>query len=97
MNAEEMTFGLNTLLSVLFGAGGAIGVWFKLKGSVNLLKLRIETLETNQKIFNRRIEAIKTDIKENRDRADNSITDITAKIQEMELRIIQAIHDIKKP
>jgi len=91
-----MTFGLQTLLSILFGAGGAVGVWFRLKGSVNLLKLRIETLETNQKIFNKRIEAVKTDVKENRERSDNSVTEITGKMQAMELRIITAIHELKK-
>lgn len=96
MEAEGITFGLNALMSILFGVAGAVGFWFKIKGSVNLLEQRIETLEANDKIFNKRIEALKGEVKENRDKADKSVNDITGKMQEMELRIIKAIHEIKK-
>lgn len=96
VGAEGLTFGMNALISILFGVTGAVGFWFKIKGSVSLLEQRIKTLEANDKIFNKRIEAVKADVKDNRERADSSITDITSKMQAMELRIITAIHEIKK-
>ena len=40
MEAEGITFGLNALMSILFGVAGAVGFWFKIKGSVNLLEQR---------------------------------------------------------
>ena len=38
---------------------------------------------------------LKDEVKENRDKSDTAISDITGKMQAMELRIIQAIHDSK--
>lgn len=96
MDAQEITFGLNTFLSVIFGAGGALGVWFKLKGTVNLLDQKVSNLEDDKVMLNSRIDNLKKEVKENRDKSDKSITEITEKMQAMELRIIQAIHDMKR-
>ena len=90
-----MTFGLNAIISILFAAAGALGFWYTIKGSVNLLEQRVQTLEAIDKVLHKRVEGLKTEVKENRDKADTAISDITGKMQAMELRIIQAIHDSK--
>ena len=95
MEAEGLTFGLNAIISILFAAAGALGFWYTIKGSVNLLEQRVKTLESTDKILHKRVEGLKEEVKENRDKADSSIADITGKMQAMELRIIQAIHDLK--
>jgi len=95
MEAEGLTFGLNAIVSILFAAGGALGFWYTIKGSVNLLEQRVGTLEANNKILHKRLENLKEEVKENREKADTAISDITGKMQEMELRIITAIHELK--
>ena len=96
MEAEGLTFGLHALISILFAGAGALGFWFTMKWSVSLLKQRVETLEANNKIIHKRLENFKEQVKENRDKADTAINDITSKMQEMEIRIINAIHDLEK-
>jgi len=95
MEAEGLTFGLNAIISILFAAAGALGFWYTIKGSVNLLEQRVKTLEAIDKVLHKRVEGLKDEVKENRDKADTAISDITGKMQAMELRIIQAIHDSK--
>lgn len=95
MEVEGLTFGLNAIVSILFAAAGALGFWYTIKGSVNLLEQKVQTLEATDKILHKRVEGLKEEVKENRDKADSSIADITGKMQAMELRIIQAIHDLK--
>ena len=95
MEAEGLTFGLNAIVSILFAAAGAVGFWYTIKGSVNLLEQRVKTLEAIDKVLHKRVEGLKEEVKENRDKADTAISDITGKMQAMELRIIQAIHDSK--
>jgi hypothetical protein len=95
MEVEGLTFGLNAIVSILFAAGGALGFWYTIKGSVNLLEQRVKTLEAIDKVLHKRVEGLKDEVKENRDKADTAISDITGKMQAMELRIIQAIHDSK--
>ena len=95
MEAEGLTFGLNAIISILFAAAGALGFWYTIKGSVNLLEQRVKTLEAIDKVLHKRVEGLKIEVKENRDKSDTAISDITGKMQAMELRIIQAIHDSK--
>jgi hypothetical protein len=95
MEVEGLTFGLNAIISILFAAAGALGFWYTIKGSVNLLEQRVKTLEAIDKVLHKRVEGLKEEVKENRDKSDTAISDITGKMQAMELRIIQAIHDSK--
>lgn len=96
MEAEGLKFGLNAIVSILFAAGGALGFWYTIKGSVNLLEQRVKTLESNDTILHKRVENLKLEVKENREKSDTSISEITGKMQEMELRIITAIHELEK-
>ena len=51
MEAEGLTFGLNAIVSILFAAGGALGFWYTIKGSVSILEQRVKTLEANDKVL----------------------------------------------
>ena len=39
--------GFDVFISLLFGAGGALGVWFKLKNVVNIHRVEIDNLNTS--------------------------------------------------
>jgi len=95
MEAEGITLGINALISIGCAAGGAFAFWFKIKGSVSLLSQREKTSEENIKVLHKRLDSLKDEVKENREKSDTSITDITGKMQAMELRIITAIHELK--
>ena len=56
MEAEGLTFGLNAIISILFAAAGALGFWYTIKGSVNLLEQRVKTLEAIDKVLHKRVE-----------------------------------------
>ena len=95
MEAEGITFGLNALISIGCASAGAFAFWFKIKGSVSLLCQRVKSLEDSNLIVHKRLDSLKDEVKENRDKSDNAIADITGKMQAMELRIITAIHELK--
>jgi len=106
MDYTGITFGLDVLISVIFGAGGAIAVWFKLKGTVNIQAIQMDNLKTeledlkvekkdNNKQIHNRIDSLKVVVEKNRENSDNGINAMTANMNAMELRIIKAIHDIK--
>ena len=106
MDYTGITFGLDVLISIVFGASGAIGVWFKMKGSVNIQALKMESLEAVLKkiendykedkiTFHKRIDSNKALIDKNRENSDTGINQMTTNMNAMELRIIKAIHEIK--
>ena len=107
MEYSSITFGLDVLISIVFGASGALAVWFKLKGTVTVqaieisnLKDEVTTLKTEKKESNsqlhKRVDGLKTIVERNRENSDNGINLMTANMNAMELRIIKAIHEIKK-
>lgn len=102
-----LQIGIDVVVSLMFGAAGALGVWFKLKNVVNIQKVQIESLQ-NDVIqiragkkelaagIHKRVDSLKHTVEKNRERSDNNTTEIKSEMQKMELRIIQAIHEIKK-
>ena len=106
MEYTSITFGLDVLISVIFGAGGALAVWFKLKGTVNIqaieltnLKSELIDLKSDKKDSNtqlhKRVDDLKRTVEKNRQNSDGGIQNMTKSMNEMELRIIKAIHEIK--
>jgi len=106
MNYTGITFGLDVLISIVFGASGALAVWFKLKAAVNIQKIEIlnlmdgikevkENAKEDVSALHKRIDSQKTLIEKNRENSDSGIQILTKNINEMELRIIKAIHEIK--
>lgn len=107
MEETGISFTLTTLISIVIGIGSAVGVWFKLKATVNIQAKDINTLHSemkelksenreDNKLIHKRIDSQKELIEKNRENSDNGINLMTANMNAMELRIIKAIHDIKK-
>lgn len=96
MNAEEITFGINSLSSIVFGLGGGLLAWFKLKGKTELQQQSIDVLNEEVDKLHNRIDRLKEEVAKNREKSDNSVQEIKNSMNAMELRIIKAIHEIKK-
>ena len=47
MDAGSLSFTLSSLMSILLGAGGALGVWFKLKGTISIQSIEITALKAD--------------------------------------------------
>jgi len=107
MEASAISFGFDMLLSIVFGATGAVGVWFKLKGKVEIQEIEIRSLsqeliemkqskkEMNSQLH-KRVDTLKEVVEKNRERMDASTQEIKTEMNKMELRIITAIHELKK-
>lgn len=106
MEVNSITIGLGALISLLSGIIGAVGFWFKVKNKVDVLEVKQTTInkdhdelktsaEKADDIIHNRIENLKQQVESNRARHDDSITELKSEMSNMELRIIQAIHDLK--
>jgi hypothetical protein len=103
---NSITIGLGALISLLSGIIGAVGFWYKVKNKVDLLEVKQDsinkdhaelktTAEKADDIIHNRIENLKQQVESNRARHDESITELKSEMSQMELRIIQAIHELK--
>ena len=99
--------GFDALISLLSAVTGALTVWYSLKGKVeiqqvilNSLMQDMEEVKTHKKEghtqLHKRIDDLKGQVERNREKNDASLLEIKTEMGAMELRIIQAIHAIKK-
>ena len=56
MNISGIQIGLDMLISIIFGASGAVGVWFKMKGKQDLQSVAISNIEKDQEESSKRFE-----------------------------------------
>lgn len=96
MDVQSLQFGFSTVLSLVFGIAGAFGVWFKMKGDVKILELKLSGMSQDTEHAHERITNLKKEVERNKEKADTSTEAIKTEMQQMEIRIIQAIHEIKK-
>lgn len=100
------SIGIGAVVSLLSGVIGALSVWFKLKGLVNVMQVRIKNLEAEKEKdltyhkesisqLHKRIDAVKVIVERNREKSDKGIQEIKLDIKSMEMRILKAIHNIK--
>lgn len=99
--------GLDALISLLSAVAGALTVWYSLKGKVeiqqvvlNNLIADMEEIKTHKKEghtqLHKRIDDLKGQVERNREKNDESLGELKKEMGAMELRIIQAIHAVKK-
>ena len=102
-----MRIGLDVLIGVMSAAAGALTIWYTLKNRVQIQQLLIDQntadvqeIKDNAKnacdMLHKRVDDLKIVVEKNREKNDSSISTIKAEMNAMEIRIIQAIHDIKK-
>ena len=103
MDYSQINFGMDAIVSVVFGAGGAIGVWFTLKGRVDILKVEMDNLNLKASA---EINDLKKDISEadkerrelhklvenNKNANEVAMSGIKELILQMKIDIIQEIH-----
>ena len=97
---DGMTIGIEMLISILCGLSGALAVWYKLKGNVNIQRVEIMNLQQDSKdlkeTIHKRVDSVKEIVEKNREKQDGNYQEIKSEMSAMELRIINAIHNIKK-
>jgi hypothetical protein len=87
MHAEELSFGISTVLSLIFGSGGALAVWFSFRNKVDLSNQLLKTLQDDLKNAHARISTVKTDL----ERHKEFTNEFKIEISQMELRIVKEI------
>jgi hypothetical protein len=96
MYASVLEISLSLLMAIFSGVASALGVWFKLKSTVQIQKLMIDNIETNLKNAHERITNLKNTVEANREKNETAVADLKSEMSAMEMRIIRAIHELTK-
>jgi gas vesicle protein len=91
---DGLSISVEIFIALSSGLISALGVWFKLKSTVQIQKLMIDNIETNLKNAHERITNLKNTVEANREKNETAVTDLKSEISAMEMRIIKAIHEI---
>jgi len=91
---DSLSISVEIFIALSSGLISALGVWFKLKSTVQIQKLMIDNIETNLKSAHERITNLKNTVEANREKNENAVADLKKEMSEMEMRIIKAIHEI---
>lgn len=91
---DGLKLSMEIVIALISGVVSAAGVWFKLKGTVELQQLKIETMEEDVKTAQSRITSLKKTVEHNREKNENSVADLKKEMGDMEMRIIKAIHEL---
>ena len=87
---------LEIFIALVSGIVSAAAVWFKLKSTVEMQKLMIDNMKEDVDSANDRVTRLKKTVEGNRDKTETSMAELKKEINDMEIRIIKAIHEIKK-
>ena len=93
---DGLSISVEIFIALSSGLISALGVWFKLKSTVQIQKLMIDNIENNLKNAHERITNLKSTVEANRERNETAVADLKSEISAMEMRIIKAIHEIGK-
>lgn len=94
MDASGLQISLSLVIAIVSGVVSAAGVWFKLKGKVELQQLKIETMEDGLEIAQERVSKLKTQVEANKEKNETAVADLKQEMNNMEMRIIKAIHEL---
>lgn len=94
MDASGLQISLSLVIAIVSGVISAAGVWFKLKGKVELQQLKIETMEDGLEIAQERVSKLKTQVEANKEKNETAVADLKQEMNNMEMRIIKAIHEL---
>jgi hypothetical protein len=106
MEVTGLQIGFDAVVALISGIVGALTVWHSLKGKVAIQQLllkniinEMEEFKNNKKenhiLLHTRIDNLKEQVDKNREKNDGSILELKTEMGAMELRIIQAIHELK--
>jgi len=94
MDASGLQISLSLVIAIVSGVVSAAGVWFKLKGKVELQQLKIETMEDGLEVAQERVSKLKTQVEANKEKNETAVADLKQEMNNMEMRIIKAIHEL---
>ena len=93
---DGLSISVEIFIALSSGLISALGVWFKLKSTVQIQKLMIDNIEANLKNAHERITNLKNTVETNREKNETAVSELKKEMSEMEMRIIKAIHEIGK-
>jgi len=82
MDAKNLKVGFNTLISLMFGLVSALGVWFTLRGDVNIMSIHIANLDA--KIIK---------LEEGQKEHSKNFVELKELMHKDKLEILKAIHE----
>ena len=91
---DGFSISLEIFIGLTSGIVSAVGVWFKLKSTVEIQKIMLENVEHDINLVNDRVTRLKSTVEVNREKNEGSLTELKKEINEMEIRSIKAIHEI---
>lgn len=91
---DSLPISLEIFIGLTSGIVSALGVWFKLKSTVEIQKIMLDNVDHDVNLINERITRLKATVEANREKNEGSLTELKKEINEMEIRIIKAIHEI---
>lgn len=91
---DGFSISLEIFIGLASGIVSALGVWFKLKSTVEIQKIMLDNMEHDVSLVNDRVTRLKQTVENNREKNEGSLTELKKEINEMEIRIIKAIHEI---
>ena len=94
MDASGLEISLSLVIAIVSGVVSAAGVWFKLKGKVELQELKLKTMEDGLEIAQERVSKLKTQVEANKEKNETAVSDLKQEMNNMEMRIIKAIHEL---
>tara|TARA_R110002167_G_scaffold223061_2_gene428088 strand:- start:472 stop:789 length:318 start_codon:yes stop_codon:yes gene_type:complete len=103
MEVSSLQIGFDALIALLVSVTGALGVWYSLKGKVTLQQIILDALskdleemkvdkKDNNTLLHNRIDDLKKQVERNREKNDQSLSDLKSEMGKMEIRIIHAIN-----
>jgi gas vesicle protein len=106
MDVSGLQIGFDALVALIVSIAGALGVWHTLKGKVAIQQLILDSLKTDlaeiksdkketHDLLHSRINELKGKVEANREKNDQALADLKSEMQQMEIRIINAINEKK--
>ncbi len=103
MEVSSLQIGFDALIALLVSVTGALGVWYSLKGKVTIQQIILDALskdlgemkvekKDNHILLHNRIDDLKKQVERNREKNDQSLSDLKSEMGKMEIRIIHAIN-----
>jgi len=91
---DSFSITIEIFIALISGLVSALGVWFKLKSTVELHKLMIDNMKEDCESLNGRVTRLKATVEANRERNETAVADLKKEMGDMEMRIIKAIHEL---
>jgi len=91
---DSFSITIEIFIALTSGLISALGVWFKLKSTVELHKLMIDNMKEDCESLNGRVTRLKATVEANRERNETAVADLKKEMGDMEMRIIKAIHEL---